>query len=1253
MVWLALCVLCIVPVWVPLLLAIKLTFVPGFPIRCVPCVDSQAFVMTPPSRPPFRTGRNGRRTGRVINVDVRRSKCRSNKKYKLRENVGVISCKNNLKACMLNVDGLSEAAFADTEHFVEIERPDVVFLFETKRRLEEMAPDIDIPGYENFEVRRSDVDGHKPGGGIACYTRRCDGLVVRRHSPNISHGGLEFVNNERVWVLVDSLQSRTAILGVYMGCQYQDDRNAEWNDNLYLVLRREVMQLRSEGYRIAFLGDMNGHVGSVLGQGIVGNNDDINKNGRRFLDFLEVCDLRHINGECRQPGRIETKICKGLWTRQRGNSRSVIDYAGVSSADVGSVVSMTIDDVGVQGGLSDHNWVTLVLRDQFKRMRLLPNVVKKKRWNFGEDQDWSQFQVDVLSKLPSVSECSGMSVNRLASLVSGALHSGGMSAFGLRTASSRSSMRSRHLPPDLVCEMRKLRELGKVWKSLVSSHRGPNGVSEAMLLGAEESWEVQKSKVSLLFTARRGTLNAEKVSDHRSFWSAVSGKVKQSADISAVLADDGTLKCEPDAIRLEAEQHLCRVFEGSLEVLVPEVLPPVLPSPGAVPVDHLYCVNPGPTLPHAGVSDCVDRNPNNWLARAFTMKEVKSMAMSLLNNKASGFDRIPNEFIKNAPDRLFSILSILFNKMKDENVFPVGWNRGRITLIHKRGLRVLLSNYRPITVLISLAGLYSKVLNGRLTEVVERHNILGEIQGGFRCDRGVADSTFVLHSIFWKAKARKEAVNLGFLDVSKAYDSVNREILWRKLALLGISGKFLDMLKSMYSGDSVDTVVNGVCTRSVFLRRGLRQGCSLSPILFSIYISDIGHDLSLAGEGFLLGDSLTVSGLLFADDIVVVARSAAGLKRLLNLVNQHCQRLKLVISEEKSQVVSPTDDLWEIFGDEGLVATLKQVVHYKYLGLETYSSMFRTTVEKQKKCVATAKKYMFACLYLGRSGSDLVNVAIATWLSVAVPSVLFGCETLLLCETKVSELESIQSQVAKRILAVSKNTVNIAAQTELGFPPIRMVLYLRQLQFYFRVLRLPDSRWAKVALLDHLRGSWASPYLAYIYKLRSTVSLFSEPPNKHYLRQHLYHWALSMTNSSLLSHHLPGLVPLASFKRQHYVFAHDHLSTLASFRLSNAGLGNICPLPGRERFSACPRCLVPVPCTEEHVLFDCASIQGVRIVTGLALFKTLAVVRGLSTAEMFQIFVRGLDLQKKPIAIAEYLERGAAITEMRNAWLKF
>ena len=209
---------------------------------------------------------------------------------------------------------------------------------------------------------------------------------------------------------------------------------------------------------------------------------------------------------------------------------------------------------------------------------------------------------------------------------------------------------------------------------------------------------------------------------------------------------------------------------------------------------------------------------------------------------------MPSEFIKYAPQPIFELISLL----KESGTFPRGWNCGRITLIHKKGIRAKLGNYRPITVIVALSGFYSKVLNERLITVVETFSLLGESQNGFRKDRSEADNIFILSTVLWKARAKGVKVHLEFVDVCKAYDSVNRVILWKKLELLGINEKFLDCLKAMYSGDSVQCVVNGVSTKSVFLRRGLRQGCSLSPILFALYIMEIGEDLAKSDEGFAL-----------------------------------------------------------------------------------------------------------------------------------------------------------------------------------------------------------------------------------------------------------------------------------------------------------------------------------------------------------------------------------------------------------------
>ena len=191
-------------------------------------------------------------------------------------------------------------------------------------------------------------------------------------------------------------------------------------------------------------------------------------------------------------------------------------------------------------------------------------------------------------------------------------------------------------------------------------------------------------------------------------------------------------------------------------------------------------------------------------------------------------------------------------------------------------------NYRPLTVLPCMCGLYSKLLNACLTEVVEKHKILGEVQNGFRRNRSDIDSTFVLNTILWKTMAKKKKVNLAFLDIEKAYDSVRRETLWKKMASMGFGGQFLNSIKSLYDGDHVTCDANGATTNPLYLGRGLRQGCSLSPMLFALYVRDMSNELHNSKLGVLLHKKC-ISCLFFADDIALIARDADGLRLLLNL----------------------------------------------------------------------------------------------------------------------------------------------------------------------------------------------------------------------------------------------------------------------------------------------------------------------------------------------------------------------------------
>ena len=491
-------------------------------------------------------------------------------------------------------------------------------------------------------------------------------------------------------------------------------------------------------------------------------------------------------------------------------------------------------------------------------------------------------------------------------------------------------------------------------------------------------------------------------------------------------------------------------------------------------------------------------------------------------------------------------------------------------------------------------------------------------------------------------------VHLSFLDISKAYDSVNRGILWKKLHSLGIKGDFLSCLKALYTDDCVDCEVNGELTKQVFLRRGLRQGCSLSPLLFSLYICGVGNDLVMTKLGFNIG-TVNVSILLFADDLVIVARSAVGLRTLLNMAKKLFDQLKLSISYDKSQIISPDSEPWDLYDSScNVVMSLERVALYKYLCTWTYNSMYKTGVEKQKLCVQVANKYKGSCIYVSKMGPDVVDVVLCTWLNVAIPAILTGCDMIPFCESRIKELEMIQNQVAKFALGVPKPTSGSCAQSELGMKPFRQHLYERQIKFYFRVLYLQKSRWVHQALLEHLNGTWNSPYLDYISFVRSRVGLYSAPVSQRLWKTIISEHFLASTNVALAA--MNYVRQLKRFKRQTYVCESVWSTTISEFKLECEGLGNKHPRNGRPRKPFCPVCPVKLVNDGFHLICVCSSLSKLRVVTGITSFMSTCALKNIPAIDAYELFVNGEDSSRRSIPVSDYLERGKCMHMLRKHW---
>ena len=141
-----------------------------------------------------------------------------------------------------------------------------------------------------------------------------------------------------------------------------------------------------------------------------------------------------------------------------------------------------------------------------------------------------------------------------------------------------------------------------------------------------------------------------------------------------------------------------------------------------------------------------------------------------------------------------------------------------------------------------------------------------------------------------------------FIDLTKAYDSIQRQLLWFKMSELGIDGKMMRTLNSLYENVKSCFKINNMRTRFFEVNVGLKQGCLLSPLLFNFYIDDLTDKLNFVSSGILINEE-RVNILMYADDILVLAENENDLQALLDIITVWCKDNRLPLNAEKSKVV--------------------------------------------------------------------------------------------------------------------------------------------------------------------------------------------------------------------------------------------------------------------------------------------------------------------------------------------------------------
>ena len=373
----------------------------------------------------------------------------------------------------------------------------------------------------------------------------------------------------------------------------------------------------------------------------------------------------------------------------------------------------------------------------------------------------------------------------------------------------------------------------------------------------------------------------------------------------------------------------------------------------------------------------------------------------------------------------------MFNKLYNKSYFPNDWSISIIIPIPKQGDKNIPDNYRGISLQPVISKIYTTILNKRLSDWSNENNIIGEEQAGYRKSYSTSDNLFCLQTIVTKYLRNKGGrLYAVFVDFEKAFDRVDRNALWTKLKSLHVSSKMNKMLRSIYSSVRACVKTQTGLTSVFNCPTGVRQGCCISPILFSFFLNDLKDFVSVDSYGIDL-DFCKIFLLLFADDLVMFAESKIELQRLLNKLHEYCSQWNLKVNIDKTNVI--------VFRNGGYLRKyekwfygniqLKVVTYYKYLGLVISSRL--AWYMCQKTLAEQAAKTLFGLkASLNKFGVLSANLLFKIFDTNILPILTYGAEIWFSHDSP--DIEKVHHHFCKYVLRIPKRSPNIFARGELG-----------------------------------------------------------------------------------------------------------------------------------------------------------------------------------------------------------------------------
>ena len=394
-------------------------------------------------------------------------------------------------------------------------------------------------------------------------------------------------------------------------------------------------------------------------------------------------------------------------------------------------------------------------------------------------------------------------------------------------------------------------------------------------------------------------------------------------------------------------------------------------------------------------------------------EEVRFAIKKMKAGKASGPDNITIEMIEPLEDLGVTVLTELLNDIYNTGHIPADLSKSIFIALPKKPAAIECELHRTISLMSHITKILLRIIMKRARNRIKPE--IAEEQCGFVEGKGTANAIYILRNLMERSLEVKKDLYICFIDYTKAFDRVKHSEIIQILQNLDIDGKDLRMIRNIYWEQSAAVRIETQVSEFQPIKRGVRQGCVLSPDLFSLYSEQIMRQIKDM-PGVKVNGHM-INNIRYADDIALIAESENKLQKLMDKIVSESEKMGLSLNARKTEtmVVSrkPTIPNCRIKVNN---KELQQVHKFKYLGTWITSD---GKSETEIKCIAQAKSafQQMKNIFCNRNIAEELKMKLLQ--CYIEPVLLYACETWTMNQRMIDRIEAVEMWFLRRMLRIS------------------------------------------------------------------------------------------------------------------------------------------------------------------------------------------------------------------------------------------